>query len=166
MTEPTPCPCGSGKPYSDCCEPLISGARAAATPESLMRSRYTAFATQQVAYLEHSLHPGQRSDYDAAGTAKWAANSSWEGLEILDISGDPEADSIGKVEFRAHYRRKGERIDHHELAEFRKHNGVWYFYDGRMVTGGQVRRDTPKVGRNDPCPCGSGKKYKKCCGQS
>ncbi|WP_455721595.1 IS1096 element passenger TnpR family protein [Agathobacter sp.] len=27
------------------------------------------------------------------------------------------------------------------------------------------RRDTPKVGRNDPCPCGSGKKYKKCCGK-
>ncbi len=27
-----------------------------------------------------------------------------------------------------------------------------------------VRRDIPKVGRNDPCPCGSGKKYKKCCG--
>ncbi len=26
-----------------------------------------------------------------------------------------------------------------------------------------MRRDTPKVGRNDPCPCGSGKKYKKCC---
>jgi preprotein translocase subunit SecA len=28
----------------------------------------------------------------------------------------------------------------------------------------QVRRDEPKVGRNDPCPCGSGKKYKKCHG--
>ena len=27
-----------------------------------------------------------------------------------------------------------------------------------------VERDAPKVGRNDPCPCGSGKKYKKCCG--
>jgi tetratricopeptide (TPR) repeat protein len=27
-----------------------------------------------------------------------------------------------------------------------------------------VRRDSPKIGRNDPCPCGSGKKYKKCCG--
>ncbi|HEY0005983.1 MAG TPA: preprotein translocase subunit SecA [Pyrinomonadaceae bacterium] len=27
-----------------------------------------------------------------------------------------------------------------------------------------VTRDQPKVGRNDPCPCGSGKKYKKCCG--
>ena len=29
-----------------------------------------------------------------------------------------------------------------------------------------VRRDEPKVGRNDPCPCGSGKKYKKCHGQA
>ncbi|MBE0537467.1 MAG: preprotein translocase subunit SecA [Phycisphaerae bacterium] len=29
----------------------------------------------------------------------------------------------------------------------------------------QIKLDTPKVGRNDPCPCGSGKKYKKCCGQ-
>ena len=28
-----------------------------------------------------------------------------------------------------------------------------------------VRRATPKVGRNDPCPCGSGKKYKFCCGR-
>ena len=28
-----------------------------------------------------------------------------------------------------------------------------------------VRRATPKIGRNDPCPCGSGKKYKHCCGR-
>lgn len=31
--------------------------------------------------------------------------------------------------------------------------------------GETVRRDAPKVGRNDPCPCGSGKKYKQCCGK-
>ncbi len=30
----------------------------------------------------------------------------------------------------------------------------------------QIKRDVPKVGRNDPCPCGSGKKYKKCCGRN
>ena len=29
-----------------------------------------------------------------------------------------------------------------------------------------VKRKEPKVGRNDPCPCGSGKKYKKCCGSA
>ena len=28
-----------------------------------------------------------------------------------------------------------------------------------------IRRQTPKIGRNDPCPCGSGKKYKNCCGK-
>jgi uncharacterized protein YecA (UPF0149 family) len=32
--------------------------------------------------------------------------------------------------------------------------------------GAIVRRTAPKVGRNDPCPCGSGKKYKKCCGRA
>ena len=29
----------------------------------------------------------------------------------------------------------------------------------------QIVRQTPRVGRNDPCPCGSGKKFKKCCGK-
>ena len=29
-----------------------------------------------------------------------------------------------------------------------------------------VKREAPKVGRNDPCPCGSGKKYKNCCGKN
>ena len=29
-----------------------------------------------------------------------------------------------------------------------------------------IKREAAKVGRNDPCPCGSGKKYKNCCGQN
>lgn len=29
-----------------------------------------------------------------------------------------------------------------------------------------IRRDTPKIGRNDPCICGNGSKYKKCCGKN
>ena len=35
---------------------------------------------------------------------------------------------------------------------------------GETIKVETVRREEPKVGRNDPCPCGSGKKYKKCCG--
>jgi preprotein translocase subunit SecA len=41
-------------------------------------------------------------------------------------------------------------------------------YSGNHDAAGKKapeRRDAPKVGRNDECPCGSGKKYKKCCGQ-
>ena len=36
-------------------------------------------------------------------------------------------------------------------------------FPGKVET---FRRETPKVGRNDPCPCGSGKKFKRCCGKA
>ena len=165
MNESTACPCGSGKPYASCCGPLIDGSQPAASPEALMRSRYTAFARQEMPYLASTLHPSQRHDYDEAGASRWARDSDWQGLEILNVSADPDNSNRGSVEFRAHYTLKGEKHIHHELAEFRRTEGTWYFWDGKMVGTGQFRRETPKVGRNDPCPCGSGKKYKKCCGR-
>jgi SEC-C motif-containing protein len=166
MNDATACPCNSGLPYASCCEPLIKGVTAAASPEALMRARYSAFAHQEMPYLLETLHPGQRSDYDEEGAAKWARESDWTGLEILDVKGDPATESSGSVEFRASYRRNDEKLEHHELAEFRKTKGIWYFFDGKMVSAGQYRREAPKVGRNDPCPCGSGKKFKKCCGKN
>ncbi|RLD36064.1 MAG: preprotein translocase subunit SecA, partial [Bacteroidetes bacterium] len=53
------------------------------------------------------------------------------------------------------------------------HSGLSQFGSGRNAQGNsasapekaQVKRTTPKVGRNDPCPCGSGKKYKHCHGR-
>jgi len=164
MNMNTDCPCGSGKDYESCCGPLISGAMKAPSPEALMRSRYTAFAQQVMPYLEETLHPGQRHDYDADGSAKWARESEWQKLEIVNVSTDPENANRGSVEFKAHYKMNGAARVHHELAEFRKTSGTWYFFDGKMVSAGQFRREKPKVGRNDPCPCGSGRKYKKCCG--
>ena len=166
MNEPIACPCNSGLPYDACCEPLIRGTVKAPGPEALMRARYSAFAQQEMPYLLETLHPGQRSDYDEAGAAKWARESDWTGLEILKVTGDPATENTGSVEFKASYRRNNEKLEHHELAEFRKTNGTWYFYDGKMVAPGQFQRETPKVGRNAPCPCGSGKKFKKCCGRT
>ena len=60
--------------------------------------------------------------------------------------------------------RQYEDIAHHEVASFRKEDGVWYFVDGIEVKPRPFKRLTPKLGPNDPCSCGSGKKYKKCCG--
>ena len=164
MNESNACPCNSGLSYDACCEPLIRGIVKAPGPEALMRARYSAFAHEEMPYLLETLHPGQRNDYDEAGAAKWARESDWTGLEILKVTGDPATENTGTVEFKACYRRNNEKLEHHELAEFRKTNGIWYFYDGKMVAPGQFQRETPKVGRNDPCPCGSGKKFKKCCG--
>jgi SEC-C motif-containing protein len=164
MNDATTCPCGSGRPYESCCGPLISGTVRAPDPEALMRSRYTAFARLEMPYLASTLHPSQRHDYDEAGATRWARQSEWQKLEIVSTRDDPANANRGTVEFKAHYRLDGQPHVHHELAEFRKTDGVWYFFDGRMVGAGQFRRETPKVGRNDPCPCGSGRKYKKCCG--
>ena len=55
-------------------------------------------------------------------------------------------------------------FEHHEIATFGRVENEWRFIDGKMVNLSPERREAPKIGRNDPCACGSGKKYKKCCG--
>ncbi len=159
-----PCPCGSGIAYAQCCHPIIAGERPAATAEELMRSRYSAFARAQTDHLWESTHPDQRREDSRKTVRKWAEQSQWLGFEILSMSGGGPGDEEGRVEFVAEYREKGVRKRHHELATFKKKDDRWYFYDGEPGPQKQVLRDAPKIGRNDPCLCGSGKKYKKCCG--
>src|SRR5690606_37710579 len=155
------CPCRSGLEFSKCCEPALSGAVVPATPEALMRSRYSAFAAGRIDYLEETLLPGTRDDFDAAGASEWAAASEWTGLEIRHTEGGGPGESEGIVEFVAHYRQGGVDRVHHETSTFRFQDGRWWYVDGIM---GVRPRRVEKVGRNDPCSCGSGKKYKKCCG--
>jgi SEC-C motif-containing protein len=170
------CPCGTGKTYEACCEPFIKGAQKAPTAETLMRSRYTAYTLKDVAYLEKTLAPEARGDFDRDATREWAGQATWKGLEIVSKEKGEESDSKGTVEFVAKYEVAGKTLDHHEVSKFRKDtNGRWLFVDGDSHThedgAGHHHavqetfvREAPKVGRNDACPCGSGKKYKKCCG--
>lgn len=156
------CPCNSGKTYAECCEPLINGTIPATTAESLMRSRYTAYVKVKIDYLYETTHPAHRKGYDHEGTRQWAEKSNWYGLEIVSARGG-ESDSIGEVEFIARYKDGDTEYIHHEKGRFRKAEGRWFFVDGKMVTA--MPATSNKVGRNEPCPCGSGNKYKKCCGK-
>jgi SEC-C motif-containing protein len=157
------CPCGSALAYGECCEPLIKGAHQARTAEQLMRSRYAAYVKVETDYVFATTHPDHRQGYDHEGTRQWAESSDWEGLEIVTTSkGGPE-DSEGQVEFIARYREKGVKKAHHELAAFIKEDGSWFFTDGKTVPRKPLV--SVKIGRNDPCSCGSGMKYKKCCGK-
>lgn len=160
----TECPCGSGSAFADCCGPLINGEQAATTAEALMRSRYSAYVTGAIDYLGDTLHPDYRSDYDAAATRKWAQQSQWCGLEIRSVEQGEEGDDTGTVEFVASYKADGMIHHHHEFSRFARQRGRWYYVEGKMPSPETVVRSEPRVGRNDPCPCGSGKKYKKCCG--
>lgn len=171
------CPCGSGKSFENCCEPFLTGKAMPETAEKLMRSRYTAFVKADVEYLKKTLAPESRADFDLSATQQWAKNAKWKGLKILSTSKGLEEDKKGVVEFVATYEMEGEALDHHETSNFRKaDNGQWYFVDGDSHTHKEgeahhhekpqtVVRESPKIGRNDPCSCGSGKKYKKCCGK-
>jgi len=157
------CPCGSNVSYESCCKPLIKGEQQAKTAEQVMRSRYSAYVQKEIGYILSSLHPDHRSDFDEKSSREWAESAQWLGLAIVKTVAGGPGDREGKVEFVATYTEKGEKKEHHELATFRKTGETWYFLDGKIIPK-PVTREAPKTGRNDPCPCGSGKKFKKCCG--
>lgn len=158
------CPCGSEKDYQKCCEVYHSGKKTPETAEILMRARYAAFAKNQVKFIGESHIPGT-SDFDEAEATEWATSSKWKGLEIINTQQGGEEHNTGSVEFKALYSDKDDKdYLHHEISIFKKIDGKWFYEDGQIVGTGPITRATPKVGRNEPCPCDSGKKYKKCCG--
>jgi len=160
MTDDTLCPCGSKKEFSDCCEPFLNGTDIPTTAEALMRSRYTAYTCMDDKYLLATWHPDTRpkrtnpSD-DGDGTV-------WTGLSILRTEEGQSGDKTGVVEFIASCDANGKPFQLHEISEFSHDGERWFYVDGFDQM--PVVRESPKVGRNDPCPCDSGKKYKKCCG--
>jgi len=158
------CHCSSGLDFEKCCGPVLSGDKPAETAEALMRARYSSFVCGEIDYLTESLHPNHRADHDVEATRRWANNADWIGLEIRATEDGGVDDEEGVVEFIASYREDGVVRSHHEVSRFKKDAGNWYYVDGDTPKVETFVKEQPKVGRNEPCPCGSGKKYKKCCG--
>ncbi|MGJ0509989.1 MAG: YchJ family protein [Methylocystis sp.] len=161
------CPCRvideDKRDYADCCKPFLEDGQAPPTAESLMRSRYTAFVRGDIDYLETTLAPGTRDDFDKKAITHWARQSQWLGLELVSTEEGREGDDAGYVEFIAHFDHEGESYAHRERSLFRKIDGRWYFQEEANRKNQPIVKG-PQPGRNDACPCGSGKKYKKCCG--
>jgi SEC-C motif-containing protein len=158
------CPCGSTLAYEACCQAIIKGQRSAETAEQLMRSRYSAYVMKEIDYILSSLHPDHRADYDEQSSRAWAESAEWQGIKIVKTIGGGPADSEGQVEFVVSYAEKGVKQEHHEISSFKKAGDTWYFTTGKTVAKPVVRA-LPRTGRNELCPCGSGRKFKKCCGQ-
>jgi SEC-C motif domain protein len=154
------CHCGKGESLETCCGPILAGKALPETAEALMRARYTAYATGDVDFILSSHDPETVGEVDRNNTEIWL------GLEITSTEAGQAEDQTGLVEFVARYKIRGVAIDHRERATFKRHGSRWVFIDGVEIKGPPVRNVGPQVGRNDPCPCGSGKKYKKCHGAS
>jgi len=159
------CPCGSGIAYGDCCLPYITWAKDAPTAEALMRSRYTAYVVHAVDYIMETIHEDTRKELIPDNIKKWSETSEWLGLKIISTEEGYDKDGCqrGIVQFEVYYIQDRYYKTHHETALFEKVGGCWFYKDGRIALNPFMRAGE-KTGRNDPCPCGSGKKYKHCCG--
>ena len=143
------CPCGSGQPYAGCCQPFHLNQAVAPTPETLMRSRYSAFVLDLPDYLLATWHPDTRP-----ANLVLSDSPDWTGLQIL--SSEAVGDR-GQVHFRAVYRLAGGFGYLEERSDFVRQQEQW------LYVRGDTREGTLSPGRNERCPCGSGKKFKACC---
>lgn len=166
------CPCQSNIDYEQCCKQLHDGIALAETPEQLMRSRYCAFVMQKTEYILLTHSAQTRHDVSLDSIKQWNQQCDWLALDIVT---KPANKNQHKVEFIAWYKADGKITYHHELSQFFKQEidgnladylqltndeqHAWYYHS---ATFPNAKISLPA--RNDACICGSGKKFKKCCG--
>ena len=153
----TLCPCGSTNDLAECCLPYIDGQAFAPTAEALMRSRYSAHALVRVPYILATCHPSIQPYQEAAAIEKWCRSAQFLKLEVLETKAGKASDERGTVRFIAWTKEGGKLAGIHERSTFEKVNGQWTYASGQ-------HQSLKMPGANDPCPCGSGAKFKKCCG--
>lgn len=153
------CPCGSGLPFTECCQPCHQGVPAKSA-EALMRSRYSAFVVGDIDYIIRTTVPAQAVHLDRQALQNWADEMTWTGLTIKSHQA-----KIGKrhaqVHFVASYAQEDGSIgEHDELSAFvqipQDGEPFWYFLDPTVPVS---------LSNKQPCLCGSGEKFKACCGK-
>jgi SEC-C motif domain protein len=154
-----PCPCGSGKHFGDCCEPVLGGQRLAGTAEELMRARFTAHAVHDFKFLHRTYRPTAKQPFTEVG-----ADPAMKWTKLVVHSHEPGGHpDMAYVDFSAYGTEEGAELVLHEKAEFARQDGAWIYTRAVREGPAPFKSTAPKPGRNDPCPCGSGRKYKHCC---
>jgi len=122
------CPCGSEKAFKECCQPLLNNLVEAATPEALMRSRYTAYHLKNIDYIARTMKGAATMHFNKQEVKNWAKHILWLHLEIINT--EFENDYKGYVEFKATYVEGKKKYVLHEKSEFIYQNQRWYYVDG------------------------------------
>jgi len=147
------CPCGSAILHANCCAQYITKRAHAPSAETLMRSRYCAYTEHNGLYLLATWH--QRTRPTTLNLLD-DSHTEWLGLKVCGVEAGGTNDVAGTVEFIAHYKCNETTEVIHETSRFVKEEGRWYYVDGTLS----------KPTKNSPCPCGSGKKFKRCCSKT
>ncbi len=146
------CPCRSGQLFDQCCGRFISHRELPENAVQLMRSRYCAYVLDDAEYLSETWHPDFRpSELIADPDVRW--------INLTIIASD-EQEELAMVEFEARLLVNGQVQAMHEKSAFTLERGRWLYTNGEMLA---PTFQPWMPGRNESCPCGSGKKYKRCC---
>ncbi|MBQ4831633.1 SEC-C domain-containing protein [Pseudoalteromonas sp. MMG010] len=157
MTQPSNslCFCGTQHSFADCCEPIILNNRQAINAEQLMRSRYSAYVLENAQYIYETYASTVQSENPINEINDFATSCRF--VELNVINAEETSDTTAMVEFKAFYFYENLFCQLHEKSQFIKEQSQW-----RYLTGEIIPVADKKIGRNDNCPCNSGKKYKKC----
>ncbi|AAZ25047.1 YchJ family protein [Colwellia psychrerythraea] len=155
------CPCGSSLPFNACCQLYITQQKHPSTPEQLMRSRFSAYATKNGQYVFDTYAASQRLKQSVTEIQTWADECIWLALKIH------ESDET-TVEFSAYYVVDQTLCELREKSNFTIEQGQWRYIDGDIT----VHNEIVTVKRNEVCPCNNyptawstkrNKKFKHCC---
>jgi len=126
LMENRTCFCDTGLFFDDCCGLYLWNDKKAVSALALMRSRYSAYATQNADYLLETTHISERKYYSKSEILKWATTNKWQKLEILSFTENT-------VEFKAYF-LNAENVPqtHHEFSTFKRENGTWFYVDGKF----------------------------------
>lgn len=124
------CPCGKN-PYKECCGKYIDDNVLPPDPESLMRSRYAAFALGKIKYLTETITGKAAKKFNYQGLDEWLKNIEWQGLTI--IKSRLKSPLNGFVTFEAKYIENGIQYTICEKSEFKKIGGKWFYIDGKVT---------------------------------
>ncbi len=128
------CPCGSGLKFKDCCQPYLQGKKVldGDTPEYVLRTRFSSAVTGNGDYMLKTWDADYRPDYDPVRLGEEMKAQNFTSLNIISIEVN-ENQVEARIEYYAHFRIRRSNENFHELASFKKKDGLWYYTDGLML---------------------------------
>lgn len=128
-----PCYCCSGASFESCCQPFLMDERTPSTPELLMRSRYSAYCTGNMSYIERTMQGRALVNFKMNPViGDFASSCKWTGLQV--IKNNPISSIRATVEFKAHYTYDGAPHILHEISTFEYLNHKWMYMDGIILS--------------------------------
>ncbi|HEY1192646.1 YchJ family protein [Flavobacterium sp.] len=126
LMESKKCFCDTGLLFENCCELYLNDNQKAPSALTLMRSRYSAYATHNADYLMETTYISERKYYSKTEILRWAVSNKWQKLEIL-------SSTENTVEFKAYFLDSDNKSQvHYEFSTFKFENGAWYYLDGKF----------------------------------